>query len=85
MTERRRYVLTKIKAGDYLLPSNDAQTLWRIARDEREGWSVWRWADELSEAIFEHLDDWGRWECMSQWLRTRGEAIDEAMRMTSGG
>ena len=26
----RRYALIRIAAGDYLLPSNDAQTLWHI-------------------------------------------------------
>jgi len=50
----RKWVLTKIGAGDYLLPSNDRQTLWRIARgDEQAGaeglrivsvWQVWRYA-----------------------------------------
>lgn len=79
---RRRYVLTKVSAGDYLLPSNDAQSLWRIARDEREGWSLWRWADELSVAIFEHLDDWNRWECMAAHLSTRDEGVREAMRLS---
>jgi len=26
----RKYVLTKLRTGDYLLPSNDGETLWRI-------------------------------------------------------
>jgi len=30
----RRYALTKIAAGDYLLPGNDARSLWRITRGE---------------------------------------------------
>jgi hypothetical protein len=77
----RRYALTKVSAGDYLLPSNNAQTLWRIARDEREGWSLWRWAGSLSEAIFEHLDDWRYWECMEAHLSTRAEGVREAMRL----
>jgi hypothetical protein len=29
-TVDRKYALTRIRAGSYLLPSNDAQTLWHI-------------------------------------------------------
>jgi hypothetical protein len=32
MNEQRRYVLTKIEPGDYLLPGNDGRSLWRIKR-----------------------------------------------------
>lgn len=62
MTERK-YALTKIKRGDYLLPSNDAKTVWRLAtyRDstlsavgttggrlnERDWWGVWKWTGPL--------------------------------------
>ena len=31
-TAERKYALIKILAGDYLLPGNDAHTLWRIRR-----------------------------------------------------
>lgn len=33
----RTYKLTRLGKGDYLLPSNDAQTLWRIASYEEDG------------------------------------------------
>lgn len=33
----RRYALTKLDAGDYLLPSNDAMTIWRISRYDEDG------------------------------------------------
>jgi hypothetical protein len=58
----RKYVLTKLAAGDYLLPSNDAKTLWRIARYEdlatSDGrgmvavrvWGLWRWGEPLGGA-----------------------------------
>ena len=36
MTERR-YVLTRITAGDYLLPSNDARRLYRISVHYEDG------------------------------------------------
>jgi hypothetical protein len=56
-TVERRYQLTRISAGDYLLPSNDAQTLWRLRTYEEDGslerndgrkvtgtfWATWRW------------------------------------------
>ena len=29
-TVTRKFALTKVAAGDYLLPSNDAQTVWRF-------------------------------------------------------
>jgi len=33
----RKYVLTKLREGDYLLPSNDAGTIWRLASHEEDG------------------------------------------------
>jgi hypothetical protein len=78
MTDRL-YALTKVRRGDYLLPANDGQSLWRIARDEGEGWSLWRWADAVTEPI--DTDDWSRWECLEARLDSRGEGVREAMRL----
>lgn len=36
MTERT-YQMTRISAGDYILPSNDGQTLWRIHSYQEDG------------------------------------------------
>jgi hypothetical protein len=33
----RHYKLTRLRAGEYLVPSNDAQTLWRISSYEEDG------------------------------------------------
>lgn len=33
----RKYALIRVKAGDYLLPSNDTTTLWRIVQYEEDG------------------------------------------------
>lgn len=33
----RKYALTRLSKGDYLLPSNDAQTLWRVYTYEEDG------------------------------------------------
>ena len=81
----RKYALTKVAAGDYLLPSNDAKTLWRIARylDTHEDhfkhfWGVYRWRGDL-DAV--DIEDWDRWEMVTGFLETRQDAIDEAMRL----
>lgn len=36
----RKYQMIRLGAGDYLLPSNDAQTLWRIYSYQEDG-SLW--------------------------------------------
>lgn len=33
----RLYAMTRLRAGDYLLPSNDRETLWRINRYWEDG------------------------------------------------
>ena len=33
----RKYAMTRLGRGDYLLPSNDAQTLWRVYAYEEDG------------------------------------------------
>ena len=45
MTDRV-YAMTRVGPGDYLLPSNDGKTLWRIHRylDRDEGRDVMIWA-----------------------------------------
>ncbi len=77
------YTMTRLGKGDYLLPSNDAQTLWRLYRWE-EGWNLWRWdggfptLDSINAAL--EMDDWSRWECWSGPFATRAEAIRDAIR-----
>jgi hypothetical protein len=41
----RKWPLVKIREGDYLLPSNDRQTLWRIRSYEEDGSAFWEDAD----------------------------------------
>lgn len=76
----RRYVLTKIEPGDYLLPSNDGRTLWRIKRSEeiepveRGGhttmrrvpvWEAWRYMGIVAPHVDRRLpDDFLEW---SEW------------------
>jgi len=46
-TIERRYAMVRIGAGDWMLPSNDEQTMWRLAAYEEDG-SAW------------HTDEQGR-------------------------
>lgn len=53
----RKYQMTRLRKGDYLLPSNDGGTLWRLATYEEDGgaenwqgrtitgtyWALWKW------------------------------------------
>jgi len=41
MTAERKYVMTKVRPGDYILPSNDGETLFRIASYEEDGSGYW--------------------------------------------
>jgi len=77
----RRYVMTKVGSGDYLLPSNDGLTIWRIARDEGEGWSLWRWSGETRPGVpIGDPYDWSKWELREQGHDSRRNAVDAAMR-----
>lgn len=92
----RKYVLTKVASGDYLLPSNDGTRMWRIVRytdmvasgngkrpTPRDFWAAWRWRKHVHPtAEFPDLEDWSEWEEMDSLLATRKEAIDAALRIT---
>ena len=38
----RAYKMTRLGPGDYLLPSNDAQTLWRLRTYEEDGTATYQ-------------------------------------------
>lgn len=91
-TIERRYALTKIAPGDYLLPSNDAGTLWRLRRytdgpthgledwpRDRDLWGLWRYAYSLHALEPVDPDDWSVWEMVGDGYETRAEAIRAAM------
>lgn len=95
---KRKYALSKVAAGDYVFPSNDGKTVWRIAKYEdgpshgitdwdrdREFWGVWRWAEPFTGNLrgYVDLEDWNRWEFCEGMHDTRGEAVDAALRMAS--
>jgi hypothetical protein len=92
----RKYALTRIKAGDYILPSNDGKTLWRICkyRDgpsmgldpevfprDFERWQLRRWHRPVHSGSLVDIEDWDRWEHWDESYDTRQEAIDAALRI----
>lgn len=86
----RHYVMTKIAPGDYLQPSNDGLTLFRICRgdevtgDENERrisiWQVWRWRGAVQPGEFADPNDWDRWELLASWFDSRTRAIEWALK-----
>lgn len=96
MARERKYALTKIAAGDYLLLSNDTKTLWRIAKyiegpstglegwtRDKEVWGCWKWETPivLGQTAIEK-DDWDRWEFWEGPHFSRAESIDRALEMS---
>jgi hypothetical protein len=88
MTERK-YALTRIKAGDYLLLSNDGKKLWRIRKiiegpssgldwpADREVWGLWEWTGDLDKI---DIEDWNLWNFYEGMHETRRAAIDSALK-----
>lgn len=85
----RRYLMIRLDKGDYLLPSNDAQILWRIAKyvedDGSEWWGLWRWdggmptVDQIAAALDEGM--WtDRWEFWEGGYRTRSDAVEAVVK-----
>lgn len=92
----RKFALRRIKAGDYLLFSNDAKTLWRIRKytegpssglddwpRDREVWGMWKWETPIvmGETAVE-IENWDRWEFFEGMCDTRSEAVDRALELS---
>lgn len=90
MIAERKYVLTKVAVGDYLLPSNDGKTIWRIHRytegpttgldwpRDRDVWGVWRWPGGSGRPP--ELDlRWDHWQFWEGLHATRAEAVNAAL------
>ena len=79
----RKYQLTKVGAGDWLLPSNDARTLWRLHKGT-DGWGAWHrpmpHRDAELDALVEEitLGEWDGWQ-LDGTLDTRTQAITYAL------
>jgi hypothetical protein len=88
----RKYVLTKLGAGDYLLPSNDGRTLWRISKYEELGtgargmfsehvWGIWKYDERVQKGVPVDTEDWSRWQMVEGPHDTRAESIKRAMEI----
>lgn len=89
----RKFMLTKIAAGDWLLPGNDGKTLWRIRLYEdgpthgmeipvdRDFWGIWKWTGRPGEDYVDptSIDHWDFFEGLYD---TRREAVNTALRLT---
>jgi hypothetical protein len=87
----RKYALQRIKAGDYLLLSNDQSVTWRIATYTEDGsavrdggrpvvgtfWGLWKYTGRAGRM---DVDDWNDFEMWDAMIRTRAEAIGYAMK-----
>lgn len=80
MTDRK-YALTKVRTGDYLLPSNDGKTLWRITRlaSPTEGWDLYRWLGKVAPGNYADPDDWAQWDYFEGAWPSREDLIDVAL------
>jgi hypothetical protein len=95
MTPDRKYRMIRLSAGDYLLPGNDGETLFRIAKYVEDGsletyggdtitgefWAAWYWPRPL--VAFRHAYDpmaeWDAWHQIEDKFKTRQDAIAAAL------
>ncbi len=91
----RKYAMTRIGPGDYLLPANDGATLWRIYSYEEDGsaermdgskvlgtfWMAAKFDTRVAQNDLLPYDflEWHRWEPWTSTLTTRREAIKAAL------
>lgn len=73
------YQMTRLEAGDYLLPSNDLTTLWRIYKYHEDGLAEWG-PDENGDYHKIEGDFWA----VAKWSHTfaralRAEQLEEAL------
>lgn len=86
---QRKYVLTRIAAGDYLLPSNDGKKLYRLQKQiegpssgldwpaDKEVWGIFEWTGPLDEI---DIENWDRWDFYEGMHKTRRAAVDAALK-----
>src|SRR5215467_1190279 len=85
--QARRYQLTKVRAGEWLLPSNDASGLWRLAKST-EGWELYHRPMPTSDSELDRMveliteGDYSEWD-HNGTHPSRQEAIDYAMECDS--
>jgi hypothetical protein len=94
-TIERKYTMTRIDSGDYLLPSNDGKTIWRIRRydeefigrdsitiETRNYWGIWRWLGlTLTAFSGAEVDDWSQWDFCEGLHTRRKDAVNSALNL----
>lgn len=96
----RLWQMSRVAKGDYLLLSNDKRTLWRIWSYVEDGsatdvlgrrivgtfWECSYYRDGVPDEreLVDDVLDARRWHPWATMLRTRREAVDEAMRGRPG-
>lgn len=93
-TVHRSYALTKVAPGDYVFPSNDGKTLWRVTSYPVEYvdanghvctrlGTFWLAAHYMGPGEIRSLPDdfleWEHWQTSVSGLRTRAQAIEEVL------
>lgn len=92
----RKFAMRRLKRGDYLLPSNDERTIWRIATYTEEGSLEHVAQDGTSRKVVGTF--WGVWRYIgrgpvdpNEWndfdmfdglLNSRAEAIQTALKVS---
>jgi hypothetical protein len=90
----RKYALSRIAAGDYVFPSNDGNTIWRVSRytegpssgldhlpRDRDYWGLWKWHEPVSTGGFIDTGSFERWDLVDSLYDTRAEAINAALAL----
>jgi hypothetical protein len=94
VTPERKYRMIRLSAGDYLLPGNDGETIFRVAKYDEDGsiegvtgeyWAVYRWP-KPKNTLRERMpwgespwDAWEEWHLIADLFSTRQDAIDAAL------
>lgn len=94
---QRVWQMRRLGPGDYALPSNDQQVMWRVQKyEERDGtltrgdtgrvingdfWRLLRWVHPVYAIAYEDIDEPGNWQEVARMMKTRQEAIDCAMAL----
>jgi hypothetical protein len=89
----RKYALTKVASGDYLLPSNDGKSLWRIRvytegpssgledwPADRDVWGVWKWTEMVCPGSYADTENESEWDFWEGLYETRKSAINAALK-----
>jgi len=89
----KHYRSIRISQGDYIQPSNDGKTLWRVFTygedGSLEGWKGTFWATAKYDRPFHNNGEWMdedflEWSSWLHWAgpyRTKREAVEDALRV----